>query len=535
MSEEKNFAKTTYIGGDYIENIKGKKITYAKKHEVSSDKQITEIAKDGILSKEPQSSPLVLPASTTIKVSLNLFFDGTQNNKTNTEQKTKKTGTYKKEGNKNDDSYENDFSNVARGYNAINSNAENQASKYIEGIGTVDEDSDYVAKGVILGEGETGVKAKVAKGCMEGAKALSVYAGKDIELVVNVFGFSRGAAAARHFLHVATNAAQTKKSKKKGYVVAPPPDEYLDWVENKITTLNPEIEVKENHALLAYGYFGACLFDYDVTPKKIIFKFAGLYDTVASFGSNHRGGWGVEGDTKQLGLDAVKKVNFVLHLAAVDEHRDNFDLTNINSAGLNGLQINLPGVHSDIGGSYVDNQEEKRLLIKLYDEKQCKEFAAILEKEGWYFKNQLEIKKETSVLYNLIGTRKLRNTYDKIALETVFHYSKEFEVKYLDSKVKIESVQKTNDSFLIDVNAQLTTYKNACNELRNKYIRKEINDTNYLARLRQMDYRKYIKPEDLKKLRNQYFHWSAHQSLGYEPRIKYAATEDQRTRNIQDG
>jgi hypothetical protein len=50
-----------------------------------------------------------------------------------------------------------------------------------------------------------------------------------------------------------------------------------------------------------------------------------------------------------------------------------------------------------------------------------------------------------------------------------------------------------------------------------------------------MDYRKYIKPEDLKKLRNQYFHWSAHQSLGYEPRIKYAATEDQRTRNIQDG
>uniref|UniRef100_UPI004047E003 phospholipase effector Tle1 domain-containing protein n=1 Tax=Flavobacterium sp. TaxID=239 RepID=UPI004047E003 len=528
MEEEKNYAKITYIGGNYIENINGKKITYAKKHGVISDKKIVQTAKNGILYKEPQSPPAILPATTTIKVSLNLFFDGTQNNQTNTEQKTKKTDAYKKVGNKKNDSYENDFSNVARGYNAVNPNAENQVSKYIEGIGTVDEDSDYISKGVILGEGETGVKAKVAKGCVEGAKGLSAYAGKDIELVVNVFGFSRGAAAARHFLHVATNAAQTKKSKKEGFVIAMPPSKYLDRDKNKNETVtqNPEIEIKENHALLAYGYFGACLFHNKIIPKKVVFKFAGLYDTVASFGVDHRGGWTVDNDTVQLGLDAVKKVNFVLHLAAVDEHRDNFDLTNINSAGLNGLQMNLPGVHSDIGGCYVNNQVENIILLALYAEKFCKTFASIIENDGWYAKNQLAIKKETKTLYNLIGTRTLHNTYDKIALETVIHYSKETAgVEYLTDQLLNLSVKRTNDAFLIGVNTQLTAYKNACNELRNQYVRKETNDNNYLLRLRQIDYRKYINPEDLKKLRNRYFHWSAQQSMGLKPRINYPATE----------
>jgi uncharacterized protein (DUF2235 family) len=538
MGEEKDFAKTTYIGGNYIEIVNGNKITYAKKHVVQSNKQIIITAKDGIKHGTPEKTPKTLKGNKIIKVSLNLFFDGTQNNRNNTEKREKNTAEYKKEGDKKSDSYENDLSNVARGYKAIDSNAVNQVSRYIEGIGTVNNDSDYVANGVAFGEGQTGVKAKVAKGCVEGAKALSKYQGKDIELVVNVYGFSRGAAAARHFLYVASRQATTVKMGKKGFVKALPPDSYLDRDEKAQKTIskNVTVEIEENHPMLAYGYFGACLKKYAVTPKKIIFKFAGLYDTVASYGIDHRGGAFVDNDTVQLGLNAVNKVKFVLHLTALDEHRDNFDLSNINSAGLNGLQINLPGVHSDIGGSYRDNLVERNILMELYTfEDNCKKFAAILEKEGWYAKNQLEIKKESEGLLRLIGTRKLRNAYHKIALETVFYYSKEFDVKYLDSKVTDESVKNTNDAFLIQVNEQLKAYKSACNELRNKYVKKEINDSNYLTRLRQIDYKKYIKPDDLKKLRKEYFHWSAKASFGIEPRVKYPATETQRTRNIQNG
>ena len=37
-----------------------------------------------------------------------------------------------------------------------------------------------------------------------------------------------------------------------------------------------------------YGYFGACLIKENLQIKKIKFNFAGLYDTVASYGVNHR-------------------------------------------------------------------------------------------------------------------------------------------------------------------------------------------------------------------------------------------------------
>ena len=55
-----------------------------------------------------------------------------------------------------------------------------------------------------------------------------------------------------------------------------------------------------------------------------------------------------------LALGDVPK--WVVQLASADEHRENFSLTNINSslrAGV-GVELRLPGVHSDIGGSYAE-------------------------------------------------------------------------------------------------------------------------------------------------------------------------------------
>ena len=69
-----------------------------------------------------------------------------------------------------------------------------------------------------------GIAAKVTKGCIKGAEALRTkYRGKVINvLTVNVYGFSRGAAAARHFMHVATNAPTTQKLSKNKLQIYPP-------------------------------------------------------------------------------------------------------------------------------------------------------------------------------------------------------------------------------------------------------------------------------------------------------------------------
>ena len=220
-----------------------------------------------------------------IDVSLNLFFDGTQNNKTNTE-----LGKDYKKSNHKDDSYTNDYSNVARGYDAINPNADNQVSWYIEGIGTEDSQSESLPfttkpnnRGIPLGTGPRGVQAKVVRGCAKGAEALKNYAGREINLKVNVYGFSRGSAAARHFIHIASTPAQVFET-TAGLKVLSPDEEYP--LENVV------IIPKKDSITDTNGYFGACLLFWNLIPKKIIFNFIGLYDTVASYGINHRGGYG---------------------------------------------------------------------------------------------------------------------------------------------------------------------------------------------------------------------------------------------------
>ncbi|MCV9929818.1 hypothetical protein OIU83_19305 [Flavobacterium sp. LS1R49] len=80
-----------------------------------------------------------------INITLNIFFDGTQNNKTNTLE-----GKKYKESNQEDDSYTNAFSNVARGYDTVATDVPFQESIYIEGIGTSDKESDDIFPDVAL-------------------------------------------------------------------------------------------------------------------------------------------------------------------------------------------------------------------------------------------------------------------------------------------------------------------------------------------------------------------------------------------------
>lgn len=495
---------------------------------------------NGIIHHNYEAPHPVDSLETSIDITLNVFFDGTQNNKTNTLE-----GKDYKESNHKDDSYTNDFTNVARGYDTVSTGTKNQEKIYIEGIGTENKESDNVFPDVAMGMGHRSVKAKVTKACVEAGKILSQdkYSRKKIDkLIINVFGFSRGAAAARHFLHVANSPAIVFSKDNKNNMIIMAPDSYQGMEIEDF-----RINITYKPILDKHGYFAACLLKNNINPEKIKFNFVGLYDTVASYGVYHGN------DVNDLQLDAIKKAHFVFQLSADDEYRENFDLIDITSAGLNGLEYTMPGVHCDIGGSYKDMDDEKSVLYykreSIYNQmirhtdQEIQEFREIVIKDGWYKPHQItagvshdsdlddEVKKgnveDSETFYTVVGTRKkLRNIYDKIPLKKMFYYSAQFGVKYDD--VIIKNKHEITNPFLLQVYYQLLDYMVACNDLRNKYVREKSTDSqSYLNELRQISYLDYINEQDLKTLRNEYLHWSVKANkFGLDTRESQAPTKE---------
>lgn len=487
----------------------------------------------------------------TIDVCLNLFFDGTLNNKTNTEQGSSKE---KKSG-----SYANDYSNVARGYDAIDPTADNQVSWYIEGIGTVDGKTDndtlgLPVRGAGLGVAERGIKAKVTKGCIKGAEAIkSRFGSKEIDVLsVNVYGFSRGAAAARHFVQVSTTAPNTSRQLGGGLTVYPPDFYELSKAEEKkdekaIEQILNIAKDKTDSYLLNFGYFGACLVSNNLKIKKIKFNFVGLYDTVASYGANHRGNWFVKNDSEQLGLNAVQNAHFIFQIASADEFRDNFSLTNIESTGIHGLQFTFPGVHSDIGGGYVDGENENVLIYKASNDKQsCEKYRSLLIEEGWYDPAQISIVTKTyptrfcvQYKYELWGKRDLSNHFDKLPLHYMFHFSDFFGVKYLDIQRKKNQI---TDTTITKISSHLQNYVEKCVDLRNNYVEKikagqKISSSAYVSTSKSYSYLNFnMNTNDLKDLRKGYLHWSANlDAFGMGPIVSGVHPSSERKRTILDG
>jgi hypothetical protein len=93
-----------------------------------------------------------------------------------------------------------------------------------------------------------------------------------------------------------------------------------------------------------------------IKKEVITVGFAGLYYTVLFYMVHQR--W--KADINLYEQESHKFATKTLHLAAADEHRKDFPLHNIASSNANGgEEYCLPGVHSDIGGSYNLADEEK--------------------------------------------------------------------------------------------------------------------------------------------------------------------------------
>lgn len=287
-----------------------------------------------------------------VTVRLGVFFDGTGNNRVNSQigadcQAMAEVygGVHIKEcGGRHTDpgsSYSNSPTNIARLAGLYRQqrkaivNADGiyvYGAVYVSGVGTTSGGRDSRVSGQGFGRGTTGVVAKVSRGIKKLADALQMFESDNPgcaigALELDVFGFSRGAASARHL-------ANEVLKKSRG-------------------ALDPVLDPRKLPLSDSFSW----------ASGSVRLKVIGLFDTVAAVGG-----------ISDLGSvrDAVnKRVNLflppgcaqqVLHLVAGDEHRRNFVLNSVKPDWPR--EIVLPGSHSDIGGGYQPQEVEKVSLFR---------------------------------------------------------------------------------------------------------------------------------------------------------------------------
>jgi len=531
----------------------------------------------GIAKIGPAGGEVRVKTNTNQSITMAIFFDGTGNNMYNTDERNEynkiddkyfwqRTDKEKQALNKNvyqantgaDSSYENSYSNVARLFkNYKDDKYPHHYKIYIEGIGTLKKHEDDIMDGTGLGRNEHGITGRVKDACKQVAKVLDGLNFKNgsriVEtLTVDVFGFSRGAATARHFIYEITSEYYKVVADKIPYSgidkvrvnsISTQLDNYKSTDPSKDTSLKK----------IKHGYLGECCLSNDVQINRIVIRFAGLFETVASYSKDII--WSIitetdpketpkqfTDDTNELHLAAIAKARRVIHLTAEDEHRANFPLTNIKSAGTRGTELVFPGVHSDVGGCYEDNKDEEveRLMQITIANGNGEEANQKLETEkkrliqqGWYNYEELS----TNIKYGgdllalqhcLQGTRKmLRNTYSFIPLHIMCQFAVEFDKTNnpipfdLDALTKSDSKTAiSNDPLLVRIKERLKNYafKNGAPiKLISTEQRKLVEATS----IKQYDVdntfvktRPHIVPlsqddEDLLWLRHKYLHWSA--------------------------
>ncbi|HEX8016870.1 MAG TPA: DUF2235 domain-containing protein [Flavobacterium sp.] len=440
-------------------------------------------------------------AEGTDDLTIGVFFDGTNNNMNNTKAKeyydkrargeklTEKekisAEAYRKYGKgKESSSYYNAWSNVARLCDAYDKNM----VVYVDGIGTETEEADSVL-GAGFGTGfifaGTGILGKVEEGCKGLVKKLVELGSKNKEipiLYLDVFGFSRGAAAARVFLDEISKKAypSSVKFKNKG------------------------------------GYLGYYLAKNNIKVGLVKVRFLGLFDTVSSYSSSFSPTPDFDNDTTEIELNNLAKAKTVLHFVATDEHRNNFSLTKTRA----GKEREFPGVHSDVGGSYNDGVEVVEVIEKNFEEK-LEKLSDKLVNESWYSKDQLEMS-FFGPQHELKGTRELKNTYSYIPLHLMAEAATLQNVPFSKIKLEVKKYNISNDQLLVRAKKRLHAYVFGDSKpytfkwygkIHEKYQGVKPGDKRYKAYQQEI-----IEQKDLRELRNNYLHWSADNgSLGMEP------------------
>ena len=466
------------------------------------------------------------PPKGQIDIRLGIFFDGTQNNRKNTQAGGNEPGykptqaekdAYRKYSNKDDDSYMNDLSNVARKEYWYKEDRNTHIGKiYIEGIGTedfkADVDDPTNHKGVGYGAGYTGIRPKVEKCCKN--IMLKVFELKgDFEIntiTFDVFGFSRGAAAARNFVY-------------------------------EVTQIKPK-----------NGLLGTLLNKIQINYTSINIRFLGIYDTVSSYDPNAGESTtnpNFSNDVEELHLNTLKAKK-IIHFCASDEHRENFMLTRARFAG--GTDFFLPGVHSDVGGCYTNNMSENKQIMdfdntwgdgltdKQYDTALNNDLDNLIA-QGWF--KRFEVVGPNSWHETYIKRAKISNKYSFIPLHIMSelvnkNYSNTIDIINLNKSYKIPN--GTEDKYfpldLTKVKNRLDQYINGSKPQMIYYTYNQIEDLRKQLALKKITTEKFnIIVNDhnmLIELRNKYLHWnSKFGAIGYRPNFTFNKETLQITRS----
>lgn len=301
-------------------------------------------------------------------------------------------------------SFVNGYTNIKRlfehykGYDPLNSK-ESEPRKYTKsrfkvyasGDGCIDPYEGGKLKsdsaiGLGLAFGQTGVLAHIVYTCDKIAKNLRQHELTVVdELVLDVFGFSRGAAEARHFVSsimkeydlltsdVTRDYMLNTQDRSKNIFAPfyPEGNGVYTMIDNRpyFNPLRTDIEKvsvekgtgsNKRSVTIVNPYYKCNKLDINA----VSFRFVGIYDTVAHYGICQAN------DTDDLNLRLEEsKLGRLVHLIAEDEYRKNFALTLINEGAAKKFlgnekvkEISLPGAHADVGGGYMDKEDSPRYI-----------------------------------------------------------------------------------------------------------------------------------------------------------------------------
>jgi hypothetical protein len=395
----------------------------------------------------------------------------------------------------NDSSFENDLSNPAIIYQNYKKEPENKIFKiYTEGMGTntmaqqgddpnsigvlpVERYEEDDAAGFALGQGKSGIIARV-KRAIELIEEKIIIENKQTQklgtVTVDVFGFSRGAASARNFVHEITrpvyNATRSTKIRTNAFGGITGANRPL--VDHNGYEVGEEYEDK---LLPKNGRLGWLLAKKNLEIQRLVIRFVGIYDTVPHHGFLQ------SNDVEDLGLDSVAQANYTVHMVAADEHRKNFSLVDIScitgkkggGSTKKGIELYLPGVHCDVGGSYVEGRGENigRLLTnRITNLNNLEAERERLIKEGWFNKDQIFIQEDRFMRNVIQGNGQIlssvrnhiSNQYSFIPLHIMVDICKEKGLVIGDVNLGRDYIFKktkfSDPSFLKEIEKKLKAY-----------------------------------------------------------------------------
>jgi len=373
---------------------------------------------------------------------IGVFFDGTGNSK-------EERATY---------------SNVAKlyeKYRVLKSHKEDTLHKgkevtsnklYITGIGTAQEgkagymqEEDNAGTGYYAGYKDEGAAELAAGG--GGAKRIydaiervcalldaHPYDASDPEKyktrLIDVFGFSRGAAEARDFVNT--------------------------FIKEKINLRKQYQDVRFNFIGIfdTVGSFGVAGNAIDMKPKKAyvddVSESDGLLKGLWEGGDDHVGDRRYEPYNFNLAMQSAKHM---VHLIAADEVRKNFPLTNAQGSGAK--EIICLGVHSDVGGGYAPHETEMLVApVAILN----RSTAQQMQTQGWMhnpYTKTLQI------------SRKRNNRLSEATLYLMYHHAKRYDVPFEQIKAPGDAVLKAYSDFLLK-SPSATNYTHA-EEIRQDY------------------------------------------------------------------